>query len=170
MKRSTTKSPQMPFLALFGGILLIPLVASIVFLTKQNQAQPAVLAGSTTSTVKEHFVPIGAGLNTTSDWTDVPGATVTVDSTNYGSIKKVTLEASIYCPTGNQQVYVRLYNSTDKHPVWSSELSMAGSGPTLLTSPAIALSSGNKTYTVQMKSQLKYPAELKMARLHIIIN
>lgn len=170
MKRSHPTSPQMPFLALFAGILLVPLVASIVFLAKQNSETPTVLASTTTATVKEHFVPIPGGPNAASDWTDVPGASVTIDSANYGSIKKVTFEASIYCPTGNQQVYVRLYNATDYHPVWSSELSMSGSGPTLLTSPAVTLGTGSKTYTVQMKSQLKYPAELKLARLHIITN
>lgn len=170
MKRSHPKSPQMPFLVLFAGILLIPLVASFVFLTKQNQEQPTVLASTTTAGVKEHFIPIAGGLNAASDWTDVSGASVTLDSANYGSIKKVTFEASIYCPTGNQQVYVRLYNVTDAHPVWSSELSMSGSGPTLLTSPSVSLGSGSKTYIVQMKSQLRYPAELKMARLHIITN
>ncbi len=130
---------------------------------------PSVLGTSVTS-VKEHFVPIGAGTNTSTDWTDVAGARVTVDTANYGTIKKAYFEASLYCLTGNQDVSVRLYNVTDAHPVWYSEQSMSGAGPTLLTSPTLTLSSGSKAYQVQMKSQLGYPAELKFARLHIITN
>lgn len=127
---------------------------------------PSVLGTSVTS-VKEHFVPIGTGNNTATDWTDVGGAKVTIDTGNYGSIKKAYFEAAVYCLTGNQTVWVRLYNVTDGHPVWYTELSADGVGPTLVTSPTVTLGTGSKTYQVQMKSQLGYPAELKFARLHI---
>lgn len=120
-----------------------------------------------TATAKEYFVPLGTGTNATSDWTDVIGASATVDTTQYPKIKKVVFEATLAVPTGNQVAYVRLFNKTDGHPVWFSELSMNTTGPTLLTTQAITLDRGSKLYQVQMKTQLKYPANLNQSRIHI---
>lgn len=125
------------------------------------------LAGTTTATAKEYFVPLGTGTNTASDWTDVVGASATVDTAQYPRIKKVVFEATIAVPTGNQVAYVRLFNKTDGHPVWYSEMSMNTTGPTLLTTQAITLDKGSKLYQVQMKTQLQYPASLNQSRIHI---
>lgn len=118
--------------------------------------------------VKEYFVPLGSGTNATSDWTDVLGASAYIDTTSYGKIKKVTFEATISQPVSSQKVWVRLYNSTDKHPVWYSDVDTDSAGPVLLTSPAITLDSGNKLYQVQMKTQLKGLTNLTQSRIHII--
>lgn len=127
------------------------------------------LAGTTTAitTAKEYFIPLGTGTNTTSDWSDVVGASAAVDTAQYPRIKKVVFEATVTVPTGNQVAYVRLFNQTDGHPVWFSEMSMNTTGPTLLTTQAITLDKGNKVYQVQMKTQLQYPANLNQSRIHI---
>lgn len=127
------------------------------------------LAGTTTSSAaaKEYFVPLGTGTNATSDWADVVGASATVDTAQYPKIKKVVFEATLAVPTGNQVAYVRLFNKTDGHPVWYSEMSMNTTGPTLLTTPTITLDKGSKLYQVQMKTQLQYPATLNQSRIHI---
>ncbi|MCX6791578.1 MAG: hypothetical protein NT149_00895 [Candidatus Gottesmanbacteria bacterium] len=125
------------------------------------------LAGTTTATAKEYFVPLGTGTNTTSDWADVTGASATVDSAQYPRIKKVIFEATVAVPTGNQVAYVRLFNKTDGHPVWFSEMSMNTTGPTLLTSQSVTLDKGSKLYQVQMKTQLQSPATLNQSRIHI---
>lgn len=122
------------------------------------------------SLVKEFFVPFGTGSNSSDDWQDVGGLRVTLDPSNYGSIKTVTFEASVRIPTGNEIAYVRLYNVTDKHPVWFSDVSLEGGTPQLLISKPITLDSGNKTYQVQMKTSLKFQAFLDQSRLHIITN
>jgi len=122
------------------------------------------------SSVKEFFVPFGTGSNSSDDWQDIPGIKATLDPSNYGNIKTVTFEATIRIPTGNESAYVRLYNITDKHPVWFSDVFLEGGTPQLLTSKPITLDSGNKTYQVQMKTSLKYPAYLDQSRLHIITN
>ena len=122
------------------------------------------------SSVKEFFVPFGAGSNSSDDWQDISGLRATLDPANYGSIKTVIFEATIRIPTGNEIAYVRLYNTTDKHPVWFSDVFQEGGTPQLLTSKPISLDSGNKTYQVQMKTSLKYPAYLDQSRLHIITN
>lgn len=127
----------------------------------QTQAQPLV---------KEFFVPFGTGSNSSDDWQDVSGLRATLDTANYGNIKTVVFEATIRIPTGNETAYVRLYNATDKHPVWFSDVSLEGGTPQLLISKPITLDFGNKTYQVQMKTSLKYPAYLDQSRLHIITN
>jgi hypothetical protein len=126
------------------------------------------LAGTTSTAVaKEYFVPLGTGTNASSDWADVVGASATVDTAQYPRIKRAVFEATIVVPTGNQVAYVRLFNKTDGHPVWFSEMSMNTTGPTLLTSQAITLDRGSKLYQVQMKTQLNYPATLNQSRIHI---
>lgn len=122
------------------------------------------------SLVKEFFVPFGTGSSSSDDWQDVQGIRATLDLDNYGSIKTVVFEASVRIPTGNEIAYVRLYNVTDKHPVWFSDVSLEGGTPALLISKPITLGSGNKTYQVQMKTSLKFQAFLDQSRLHIITN
>lgn len=124
----------------------------------------------TAPSVKEFFVPFGSGSNSSDDWQDIAGLRATLDPANYGSIKTVTFEATVRIPTGNEIAYVRLYNATDKHPVWFSDVSLEGGTPQLLISKPITLDSGNKTYQIQMKTSLKFQAFLDQARLRIITN
>lgn len=133
-------------------------------ITRINQAIGKTI---TSSNVKEYYVPLGTGTNATTDWTDVSGASAYIDTAAYGKMKKVTFEATLTQPVSSQQLWVRLYNSTDKHPVWYSEVSTDNAGPILLISPAITLDAGNKLYQVQMKTQLKGLTNLTQSRIHI---
>lgn len=119
---------------------------------------------------KEYFIAFGSGTNSSSDWQDVPGAEAVLDFGNYQNIKEVKFEASITVPTANQAVWVRLFNKTDQHPVWNSEVTMSGGASSYMVSSPIVYDKGSKTYQVQMKTQLKYTANLTQARLHIILN
>jgi hypothetical protein len=133
-------------------------------ITKINQ-----MAGKTVSaTAKEYYVPLGSGSNATDEWADVVGASASIDTASYGKMKQVTFEATVTVPAGSQKVWVRLYNATDKHPVWYSELTTDSSGPILLQSPAITLDKGNKVYQVQMKTQLKNLTNLVQSRVKIL--
>lgn len=123
---------------------------------------------STTKGTKENYIPLGSGTNATDDWTDVSGASAYINTGSYGKIKQATFEASVAIPSGSQRVWIRLYNATDKHPVWFSEMIAEGSAPQLLTSNAISLDSGNKLYQVQMKTQLKILTNLTQSRVRII--
>lgn len=130
---------------------------------------PALTTGTSLeqSSVREFFVPLGSGTNTTDEWTDIPGAQAYIDRSKYGSIKSVIFEASVYIPNGNQIIWVRLFNVTDKHPVWLSEMSHEGGAPKLLVSQPITLDSGNKLYQAQMKNQLKDKTNLVQSRVRI---
>ncbi len=123
---------------------------------------------SADNSVKEFFVPLGSGSSTASDWEDVPGIQGYIDSTAYGKIKNVTFEVSLYTPTANQFAYARLYNVTDKHPVWNSDVTIEGGTPQLKVSSPISLDSGSKLYQVQMKTQLQSRTNLENARVHIV--
>lgn len=126
---------------------------------------------TTSSVAKEYYIPFGAGQIMSDEWQDVPGLAAYIDSTKYGKIKTVTFEASMHVPTGNGQGYAQLFNATDQHPVWFSEVSMAvgdTSKSQLLVSQPVTLDLGNKLYKVQMKTSLRYLTILDSARVHII--
>ncbi len=131
--------------------------------------QVNTVSNSSTS-VKEYYVPFGSGSGSSPDWQDVSGLQASVDSASYGNIKSVVFEASLHVPTSNEIVSVRLYNATDKHPVWNSDITFIGdSSSVFLVSPSINLDSGSKVYKVQMKTQLQSPAILDQSRLHITV-
>lgn len=135
----------------------------------KNEQEAVSVPVAPQSPVTEHVVPFGSGVSTADDWTDVPGLQAYIDSTRYVDIERVVFEASVYIPTGNQRVFVRLFNLTDKHPVWFSEVSHEGGQPQLLISQPVTLDPGNKLYQVQMKTSLKYKAELVQARVKIVV-
>lgn len=122
------------------------------------------------SGAKDYFVPLGSGTNQASDWTDVPGAQATVDFGSYQHIKSIVFEASVAVSTGNESVSVRLYNVSDQHPVWYSDVTMNGGDSAYLISQPIEYDKGPKIYQVQMKTQLQYPANLTQSRIHITLN
>ena len=141
---------------------------SAVILPTPAPANNSSIQTNLFSQTKEYYVPFGSGTGSSGDWQDVPGLQATIDSSAYGTIKSVVFEASLHIPTGNETVSVRLYNATDDHPVWNSEVDFNGNtNSILLTSPNVTLDSGNKLYKVQMMTQLQYQAVLDQSRLHI---
>lgn len=128
--------------------------------SKQVNTKPAT---------QDYYINVGSGTNQSSDWTDVFGATTTLDLSQYQNIKEVHFEAFVNVPTANGTVSVRLYNATDKHPVWNSEVTKEGSAETdHLISPALSYDKGAKLYQVQMKSQLNVAANLVQSRIHVV--
>lgn len=133
-----------------------------------NQENTSVVQTSA-SEAKEYYISFGSGTSNAEDWTDVNGLQAYIDTSKYPNIKSVVFEASVYIPTGNQKAYVRLYNVTDKHPVWFSEVFLDGGQAKLLVSDPITLDSGNKLYSVQMKTSLKFVSELAQSRVRIVL-
>lgn len=126
---------------------------------------------TTSTNVREYYVPFGSGSGSSSDWQDLPGLQASIDSKGYGNIKSVTFEVSLHIPTGNETASVRLYNATDKHPVWNSEITFDGNSTSVFkTSSPISLDNGNVFYKVQIKTQLQFPAILDQSRVHITTN
>jgi hypothetical protein len=134
----------------------------------ESQTEQATVVQPVTkqSSVKEYFIPLGTGMTQPRDWTDVPGAQTTVDFGNYGDVKEIRFETAV-SPEAIQEVSVRLFNVTDKHPVWYAENTT--SGTSLVTSAPLAYDIGVKVYQVQMKTQLEFKTTLVLARLHITL-
>jgi hypothetical protein len=132
-----------------------------------TQTQNIPTINTNKPTVKDYYIPLGSGTGQGTDWNDIPGAQATVDFAQYSPIKEIRLEVSVNIPTGNESVSVRLYNVTDKHPVWYSEV-ITNNATSYLTSSPIIYDLGSKLYQVQMRTQLEYPANLTQARIHII--
>lgn len=125
-------------------------------------------AGLSTGSAKEFYVTFGSGQTLSDEWEDIPGLSAYIDSTKYSKIKTVTFEASMRIPTANGRVYAQLFDDTDKHAIWFSEVSMEGNKSQLVISSPIQLDLGNKLYKVQMKTTLKFLSILDQARMHII--
>lgn len=123
---------------------------------------------TTDTSVKDHFISFGSGTSTSADWTDVGGLQATVDLGGYRNIKEIRFEVSVAVPTANETVWIRLFNKTDNHPVWKSEVSAKGASSYSVSEP-ILYDKGEKTYQVQMKTQLQYIANLGQSRLHIVL-
>ncbi len=119
--------------------------------------------------VKEYFISFGSSSGQSEDWSDVVGLVANVDLGNYRNIKEIRFETSINVPTANESVSVRLFNKTDKHAVWNSDVIMSGGPSSYLVSPPIVYDKGFKLYQVQIKTQLNYPASIVQSRLHIIL-
>ena len=144
----------------------------IVHEQQQLTASPAVMAANTASSswVKEIFVPIGQGQTAQTTWTDIDGAEVTIDTTKYPPIDTVTFDVAMHTtPAGSGTSFARLYNVTDKTPVWFSDLQTSEVVSTHLESKAITLADGKKLYRVQMYALLNYPAILDFARMKVTL-
>lgn len=116
---------------------------------------------------KEYFIPLGSGTTKSNTWQDLAGVEAVIDTNNYKAIKSVTFELFLKIPTANGMVYAKLFNVTDKHDVWFSEVS--GEGPILTKREAvITLEKGAKTYRVMGLSTLKYDANIENARIRIV--
>jgi hypothetical protein len=152
----------------FIAVLIVLVTLSYRHITSNVLGTTDTVSTSVGTINKELYIPLGTGTNTSTDWADVKGVAAYIDTRLYNKIKKVTFEVSLSVPSGSQTTYVRLFNTTDKHPVWYSEMTMSGSGPELFTSPAVTLDSGNKLYQVQMKSQLGATTNVLQARVHIL--
>jgi hypothetical protein len=119
---------------------------------------------------KEIFIPIGSGSTNSNSYTDLAGLKVTIDTNKYSSIESVVFEGSIWVQDGNGKMYAQLFNESDGHPVWNSEISTSSAGGVLTTSSEVTLDSGNKTYKVQAKTNLTaYKAHVDNARIKITL-
>lgn len=122
-----------------------------------------------TPNVEEVSIAFGNGQTISREWEDIPGLTAYIDSSRYKNIKLARFEASLRIPTANGRVYARLFNKTDQHPVWFSEVSSEGPDSTFCQSENITLSPGNKLYQVQAKTTMGFASIIDSARVKIIL-
>lgn len=142
----------------------------------QEAAEPAEPAPTVTQETivqtaqKEIFIPIGSGSTFNNNHTDLAGLEVTIDTSKYSAIDSVSFEAAIWVQDGNGKMFAQLYNKSDGHPVWNSEIATSSAKGVLTTSSKVSLDSGSKTYRVQAKTNLTaYAAHVENARVKITL-
>lgn len=140
--------------------------ASLAQATLVSTPAPTVVVAPT---VKEFYIPLGSGSNKSSVWVELGGVESVIDMANYPNVKSIIFEASMRIPTANGKVYAKLYNVTDQHDVWFSEVSSEGSISSRIESKNINLAPGRKLYRVMMKSTMSYEAFLDSARIKILL-
>lgn len=122
---------------------------------------------ATTQPAKEYYIPLGSGTTRSNEYVALDGAEAYIDTSLYGSIKQATIEFFLRNPTGNGRTWAKLFNVTDKHDVWFSEVNFEGGG-LVRKEAAITLEPGNKLYRVYLKSTLAYDVYVDNARVHIV--
>lgn len=116
----------------------------------------------------ETYVPLGSGRTSMDQWEDLKGIESYINTESYPPMTNVYFEVALRIPTKNGRVSARLYNVTDNHPVWNSEVSTENETSTFIGSRSLQLDPGNKLYRVQLKTTLKYESLLDFARIKII--
>ena len=89
-----------------------------------------------------------------------------IDTRDYTNITSVQFEAFMHLPHANGMMFAKLYNVSDEHDVWFSELTADTSEITRYVAD-ITLDEGENTYRVHMKSSLRDLANLVNARIII---
>jgi len=120
-----------------------------------------------TSVIKEVTVTFGSYDTISKVYVDAPGLNAYIDTGNYPPIAKAQFEATMRIPTANGQVYAQVFDKTDGHPVWGSELISETDTAYIKQSGNLSLPSGNKLYQVQVKSTLGYQAFVESARIKL---
>lgn len=133
-----------------------------------TEMEKTIVPESRTTVTRELYLPIGSGNTKSSSWVSLDGAEIAVDTSKYGNIKEAYFQASLRIPTGNGTVTAKLYNVTDKHDVWFSEVSQEGF-KTGIKEAKIDIVKGSKIYKVYLKSTLEAEAVLDLARLKLIV-
>jgi hypothetical protein len=124
---------------------------------------------SSVGTTKVVYVPLGRGTTTSQTYEEIVGAEAVIDLSRYPEIETVYFEANMKIPAGGGRIYAKIYNVTDKHDAWLSEVYLDGAGPYRAEAKGVILASGRKLYRVKMKSTLGTEGVLDSARLKILL-
>ena len=118
--------------------------------------------------LKEFYIALGTGTGVGNDWKDIDNTDTKVDLSGFSRIKNVYFEVAGILQNDNVTANVRLYNVTDKQPVWNSEVTINKLKCQTLTSLPISLPAGIRTYRLQVKSTLNATVYVDQARLRIV--
>lgn len=117
---------------------------------------------------KEFYIPLGTGTTKSITYIALNTSDFYFDPSLYSKIKEIYFEIGVRIPTANGRVYVKLYNVTDQHDVWYSEVWGEGDKGQYISSPKITLEKDRKRYRVYLRNTMEYDAYLDMARLRIV--
>lgn len=130
-----------------------------------EKASPAPAATSSKSTL---YIPLGSGGGPWADqnWYSMPEYEISLDPANYPGYSGMVLEVTFRMVEAAGTGSVRLYNVTDGSAV-SGQLDTTSTIFALKTSPSFTLSTGTKTYRLQVKSTSNRDIFIQSARIKV---
>ena len=132
---------------------------------KQEVVERVVEKVQTVSTgPKTQYITLGGGDTSQTSWTDIPGAEVTLDISDFGQIKQIFFEVSLFSPSG--KVLSRLWNKRDGTIIFGSEVEHIA-GDAQVKSALVAIPAGGRTIILQLKSEVGQPVKANTSRLRV---
>lgn len=114
-----------------------------------EKATPTPVSPSSLATI---YIPLGSGgVWNNTDWNSLAEYEVSLNPDNFPGYSGMTLEVTFRLDDPSGTASVRLYNTTDGAAT-SSQLDATSATYTLKSSSSFKLSSGTKTYRLQVKS------------------
>lgn len=113
------------------------------------------------------YIPLGGATEANDlNWLTMDTYTIILDPAEYPGVSSVILEINMKLNQASGTGYARLYNATDSKAV-SSEASTTSDKYSVISSSGFTLSSGKKTYKLQLKSATGTIISVQNARLKI---
>lgn len=134
----------------------------------QSSAAPVVTISSNQSRPVTYIPFVSSGSSAATDWTDVIGQDIVINTDDYPGYTAMYLEASLQCFQGNGAAYARIKTTDDGTSILSSQLNTTSENYTYVTSTSFKLPSGKKTYRIQLKTLTGYAASIQNARIKVV--
>ena len=113
---------------------------------------------------KTQYITLGGGDTSQTSWTDIPGAEVTFDIADFGQIKQIFFEVSLFSPSG--KVLARLWDKRAGAVVSGSEVSHIAGDAQVKSSP-VTIPAAGRTIILQLKSEVGQPVKANTSRLRV---
>lgn len=127
---------------------------------------PAPVVVTKSLATQEVFIPLGSGSTSSTDWTTT-GAQAYVDTSIYPRLAAAYFQATLSSNSG--AISARLLQKNEGTIVAGSEISHNLPTATLVTSGNVGLSSGNKLYAVELRSETGQTVYVENARLRLVL-
>lgn len=113
---------------------------------------------------KTQYITLGGGETSSTSWTDISGAEVSFDIADFGQIKQIFFEVSLFSPSG--KVLARLWDKRAGTIISGSEVSHIA-GDAQVKSASVSIPSGGRTIILQLKSEVGQPVKANTSRLRV---
>ena len=113
---------------------------------------------------KTQYITLGGGETSSTAWTDIPGAEVTFDVADFGQIKQIFFEVSLFSPSG--KVLARLWDKRAGTIVSGSEVSHIAGDAVVKSSP-VTIPAAGRTIILQLRSEVGQPIKANTSRLRV---
>lgn len=135
-----------------------------------QQASPALSTQVQTSSANKYpvYIPLGTGGQLgDKNWNTTGTYQVTIDSANYSGYKNMQLEVNAQMIQSGGQANFRVFNKTDNSAVSGSDTSTTSTSYVWISSNGFTLSSGSKTYILQIQSTEGVNTNIQSARIKV---